>query len=531
MSRVRKIIELFHSSTGKKTIARRLNLPLNTVRRYIWLFLACGKSYDELMAMNDTELERMFIQMGNRKQVTKEERYLNLIEYFPKVEKEVKKIGVTRFMMWEKYKKQYPDGYCRSQFNHYYVIWHRSKYPSAVITHKAGAKMYVDYTGKKLYIVDPEKNDAIELEVFVAILGASQLIYCEASYSQNTRDFITSNVNALNYFGGSPEAIVTDNLKAAVIKSSKYEPTINEAFSDFASHYTMAVLPAAPYRPTYKSLVEGAVRIIYREIFAPLYNGIVFTSLESINAEIRVLLDNLNNRNFSNKKYSRRSLFNEIEAGELLELPDKPYVMRDRYQGTVLKNNHVRLAQDYHYYSVPYQFIGKKVIVYYDSERVEIYYKYERIAIHKRDRTAHAFTTQEEHLLAKNRGVNNWDIDKYLKRGEEVGKETLDYMRKIIEISSHKEAAFKACMGIINLRKGFSDERINNACKRAETFKDYSYRTIENILKKQLDGIKEDEEDINGKTLPKHDNIRGKDYYEDSDKKNDTNKNKDQNEN
>ncbi|WP_346859658.1 hypothetical protein [uncultured Draconibacterium sp.] len=184
MSRVRKIIELFHCSTDKKAIARRLNLPLNTVRRYIWLFLASGKSYEELMQMNDTELERMIIQMGNRKQVTKEERYLNLIEYFPKVEKEVKKTVVTRFMVWEKYKTQHPDGYGRSQFNRYYVIWHRSRYPSAVITHKAQAKMYVDCTGKKLYIVDPEKNDAIELEVFVAILGASQLIYCEASSSQ-----------------------------------------------------------------------------------------------------------------------------------------------------------------------------------------------------------------------------------------------------------------------------------------------------------------------------------------------------------
>jgi hypothetical protein len=254
----------------------------------------------------------------------------------------------------------------------------------------------------------------------------------------------------------------------------------------------------------------------------------VFTSLESINAEIKVLLDGLNNRNFSNKNYSRRFLFNEIEVNELLELPYKAYVMRDRSHGTVLKNNHVRLAQDYHYYSVPYQFIGKKVAVYYDAEKVEIYYKYERIAIHKRDRTAHAFTTHEEHLLAKNRGVNNWDIDKYLKRGKEVGQETLDYMHKIIEISSHREAAFKACMGIINLRKGFSDQRINNACKRAESFKDYSYRTIENILKMGLDGVEEDQEG-NGKTLPKHDNIRGKDYYKAPDKDEDINKGNDEN--
>lgn len=511
MSKVRKIIELYDDKKGKKTISKRLNLPLSTVRRYTQLFLASDKSIEDVKAMSDTDLENMFIRMGNRSKLEENHQYIKLLEFFPSMEKELKKTGMTKEKQWQKYLKTNPDGYRRSQFNWHYQNWHRSRYPVAIIEHKAGDKMYVDYAGKKLQILDPDSGATIDLEVFVAILGASQLIYAEASMSQNTRDFIASNVNALEYYGGSPKAVVTDNLKAAVIKSSKYEPKLNEAFKDFASHYMMAVLPAAPYRPTYKSLVEGAVRIIYREIYVELQKN-VFSSIESINAMMLKLLEKLNNRNFSKKDFSRKHLFDEIEAAALDQLPEKRYELRDRCNATVLKNNHVRLAEDQHYYSVPYQFIGKKVTVYYDQSDVEIYYRYERIAIHKRNRTPHAYTTLNEHLLARNRNINNWDPEKYLKKANDVGEQCHNYLEEIIKRRAHGDASFKACRGIINLLKGFSPERINNACKRAAGYNDYSFRTIEAILIKGLD--KQDQEDEPDEhKIPKHKNVRGKGYY------------------
>jgi transposase len=511
MSKVRKIIDLYQDQKGKKTISKRLNIPLTTVRRYTRLFLASGKSCQDIRSMSDTELENMFIKMGNRSKLEENQKYQELLEFFPTMERELKKVGMTKEKQWLKYLKAYPEGYKRSQFNWHYQNWHRSRYPVAIIEHKAGDKMYVDYAGKKLYILDPDSGEKIELEVFVAILGASQLIFAEASLTQNTRDFITSNVNAMEYFSGSPKAIVTDNLKSAVIKSSKWEPKLNDAFKDFASHYMMTVLPAAPYRPTYKSLVEGAVRIIYREIYTELQKQ-VFSSRESINRAILGLLEKLNNRHFSKKDFSRRQLFNEIEAAALDPLPEKRYQVRERCHATALKNNHVRLAEDQHYYSVPYQFIGKKVAIFYDDKDVEIYYRYERIAVHQRDRRPHRYTTLDEHLLAKNRNVNNWDIDKYLQKAKEVGDHCYDYLQEIVKQRSHSESAFKSCRGIITLLKGFSPERLNNACKRAATYSDYSFSTIEAILVKGLDkGEQESQEDES--QIPKHDNVRGKDYY------------------
>jgi len=273
----------------------------------------------------------------------------------------------------------------------------------------------------------------------------------------------------------------------------------------------MAVLPAAPYRPTYKSLVEGAVRIIYREIYVELQNN-VYSSIESINAAILKLLEKLNNRNFSRRNYSRRQLFDETEAVALDQLPRKRYELRDRCNATVLKNNHVRLAEDQHYYSVPYQFIGKRTSIYYDDHDVEIYYRYERIAIHKRDRTAHKYSTQDEHLLARNRDVNNWDIDKYLEKAKAVGDHCYDYLQEIVKRRAHGEAAFKSCRGIINLLKGFSPERLNKACKRAAQYHDYSLSTIEAILIRGLDK-QEQEDETDESPIPKHNNVRGKDYY------------------
>jgi transposase len=468
MSKVRKIIELYHWKKGKKTIARQLNLPLTTVRRYTKLFLASDKSYSDIKSMSDVELENMFIQMGNRSKLEENPKYLQALEFFPRMEKELKKVGMTKEKQWEIYKSQYPDGYQKSQFNHYYMMWRRSRYPIAIVEHKAGDKMYVDYTGEKLQIIDPNTGEIIKLEVFVSILGASQLIYVEASRTQNTRDFINSNINALEYYGGSPNAVVTDNLKAAVIKSNRYEPTLNEAFKDFAGHYTMSVLPAAPYRPTYKSLVEGAVRIIYREIFIEI-NKQVFSSVDSINAAIRPLLEKLNNRLFSRRQYSRRELFEEIEAVTLNHLPKKRYELKDCNHATVLKNNHVRLAADQHYYSVPYQFIGKKVVIYYSENTVEIYYRYDRIALHQRERVPHSRTTHPEHLLAKNRNINNWDINKYLEQAKHIGDECFEYLQQIVKQRAHPESAYKSCRGIIGLQKGFSVERINKACRTGQT--------------------------------------------------------------
>ena len=242
------------------------------------------------------------------------------------------------------------------------------------INHKAGDKMYVDYAGKTLSIVDMDTGEIKEVQFFVAILGASQYTYAEASMSQQKEDFVASVENAIHFFGGTPAAIVPDNLKSAVIKSSRFEPTINETLADFAEHYETTILPARAYKPRDKSLVEGAVKILYRRIYVHLKEQ-KFFSLEELNNQIWDLLDEHNNKKLTARPYSRSELFSEDEKDKLRPLPQERFEIKYQSFATVMQNGHVLLSQDKSYYSVPYQYLRKKAKLLYIKSTVEIYYK------------------------------------------------------------------------------------------------------------------------------------------------------------
>ena len=511
MSKVRSIIQLYTKGVSKQSIGVRTGLPRNSVKKYIQLFLASGKSPEAIEQMSDSALEQMFLDMVPRSRIEDTPRYKDLLEFFPIVEKAIKNHENTKEKLWKRYFSQYPDGFGLSQFKSYYLRWQKVRKPVMHIEHKSGEKMYVDYAGKKLQILNPETGNPVDVEVFVAILGASQLTYVEATFSQQKEDFITSCENALYYFEGVPNAIVTDNLKSAVTKSNRYEPTLNEAFRDFVSHYTMAALPAAPYRPTYKALVEGAVKIIYRTIYGQV-NERVYSSLELINLAIKSALEEHNNRLLKNRPYSRRQLFEEIERSQLNPLASRRYEIKHRSIVTVMKNNYVNLAEDKHYYSVPYHYIGKKVTLLYNQEDVEVFYRYERIAAHKRDRRPYGYTTVIEHLASQHRFMSDWNPEKFIERAEQVGPETRDYIIGLLDMRQHPEQAYRSCQGILSFAGRLSKDRLNNACKRAIQYGDYGYHTIRVILERGLDRNKDDEPEDN-QSLPSHKNIRGKGYY------------------
>lgn len=511
MSKVRNLLRLYTEGVSKTAISERLSLPRNTVKKYIRLFLASNKDIEEFNRMSDGELEQFFLDLAPKTTLENDTRFIALKALFPEVEKALKKKGVTREGLWRKYREENPDGYGLSQFKYYYRQWQKTNNPVMHIEHKAGEKMYVDYAGDKLKIVDDKTGEIVDVEVFVAVLGGSQLTYVEASMSQKTEDFIASCENALRYFGGSPLVIVTDNLKAAVIKSSRYEPVINDAFRDFASHYTMAVLPAAPYKPTHKALVEGAVKIIYRSIYTLVRNG-VFSSLETLNNAIREALEKLNNRPLSGRPYSRRQLFEETEAMALQQLPEYSYGLKRRKIVTVMKNNYVYLNEDKHYYSVPYRFIGKKVTILYTDTLVEIYHKYDCLAVHDRDRRPYKYSTIEDHLASKHRYTSDWNPEKFIQRAAEIGEPCKEYIIGIIGRKQHPEQAYRSCQGVLSFAARVGKDRLNNACKRAMQYGDYSYHTIRVILEKGYDRDLP-LNDPNLPPIPPHDNIRGSDYF------------------
>lgn len=509
MSNVRQILKLYTQGVSKKSISKRTDVTRNTVKRYIREFIALGQKMEDLEKLSDAELEKLFM---TREPTSVADKLQVLYEYFPMVEKALKRKGATKEGLWREYIEKHPDGYRETQFRCYYNQWAKRVNASAHIDHKAGDKMYVDYAGEHLHMVNDTTGEKVPVEVFVAVLGASQLTYIEASYTQQKEDFIQSCENALRYFGGAPQAIVTDNLKSAVIKSDKYEPTLNDAFRDFALHYNMTVLPAGPYKPKHKALVEGAVKIMYSQIYEVLRSRI-FTTLPDLNQAILCALEEYNSRLMKGRPYSRRSMFDEVEKQELQALPLHRYEIKRKKSVTVMKNNHVYLGEDRHYYSVPYTYIGKKVTILYGQLDVEVFYRYDLIARHLRSRLPYRYTTVAEHLASKNRFMTDWNPELFLKRAGEVGEDTHHYIVKILEKRQHPEQAYRSCQGILIYARKVGKERLNKACRRAAFFNDYSYTIIKAILERRLDMDDSDLDEDKVKHLPLHGNIRGKTYY------------------
>ena len=507
MSKVRKVLKLHYQGKSKLFISKYLSLSRNTVKKYIALFCFLHLDYEELMKKSDAELEDLF---SNYKPAFVTPKLKALYDLFPYVERELKKTGVTKLSMWDEYIKKHPDGLKSTQFCEHYQRWSKKVNPVMHMNHKAGDKMFIDYAGKTLQLVDKETGEITELQFFVAILGASQLTYAEASFSQNKEDFVASIENALHYFQGVPAAIVPDNLKSAVIKSNRYEPTINETLQDFADHYETTILPARAYKPRDKSLAEGAVKILYQRIY-PEIRKKTYYELSDMNKDIWQLLDIHNDKKLSGRHTSRLQLFDDIEKEKLSPLPIARFEIKEQAFATVMQNGHVLLGKDKHYYSVPYQYIRKKVKILYTNSLVEIYHKYIRIALHKRNPKAYYYTTTKEHLASTHQFITEWTPQRFISWAASIDDSVQEFICNILEKRQHPEQAYKSCMGVLSFAKKIGEERLINACKRALEYNIYNYKIIQNILEKGLDRIVEDEYDE--QDLPEHHNIRGKNYY------------------
>lgn len=494
-----------------QAIIEMTGVSRNTLRKYQARFEASDIGIDELLNLSDKELHDRFLRPPEQ---PPNDRIQALYALMPRYERELKRRGVTRRLLWEEYRRSHPTGFELAQFSHYLTVWLKQAQPVMHIDHKAGDKMYIDYAGANLNVTDPSSGEVSAVEVFVAILGASQLIYVEAVASQGKDDFIYACRHALEYYGGAPEAIVPDNLRAAVTKSSKFEPVINSSFQDFASHYGMTVLPARAYRPRDKALVEGAVKIVYRRIFARLRDR-VFESLAELNIALYHELEALNASAFKDLTYSRRQLFEEIERNVLAPLPKIRYELRNELRATVMRNGHVPLSADKHYYSVPHTHIGRKVKLLFTRSMVDIYYQHECIASHARSKRPYGYTADADHLASTHRFMTEWSAEKFLAWGRGIGQDVHDYLKRIYELAPHPEQAYRGCMGILGFARKAGDDRLILACRRATEYGSFGYGTIRNIIEKGLDGA-DDDASATG-SIPDHDNIRGPGNYGDQD--------------
>jgi transposase len=506
MRKIKQLFKLYTEGVSKRQISSQLGIARNTVAKYIAFFERYKLTNYEVSAMTLRELDSLF-KSGQKKKSSQQK---TLEHYFPYFDLELRKTGVTKQLLWEEYISKHPAGFKLTQFRYLYREWCKEVSPVMNFTHKAGDKLFIDFTGKKLTIVDEHTGEIQELEVFVCVLGSSQFTYVEACESQKKEDFIRCIENSLWYYGGVPKALVTDSLRAAVTKSSRYEPLVNETFADFAEYYQTAVLPTRAYKPRDKAIVENAVRIIYTRVFAPLRNQ-TFHSKSALNKAILILLQQHNKMPFRGRDYSRHSLFEEVEKHTLGALPIKRYELKQYAKGTVHKNSHIYLNKDKHYYSVPYKNIGSKVKIIYSDSLIEIYHKHTCIALHPRNKKKYGYTTTKEHMPSHHRFVSEWSPEKFITWAAVIGPECQAYIIKILDKKQHPEQSYKSCLGILHLTKKVGNVRLNNACRRALDYGAYNYNMIQRILDKGWDAIQEPAaEDIQ---VPNHANIRGGDYY------------------
>ncbi len=509
---IRQIIQLKIKQCSNRKIADLTGIHRNSVNAYVQLIKAADISYEQLSDYSDEELLELF----PIARTTDKVRYERLSENFEYYRKELKKTGCTKLTLWEEYRNRYADGYGRSQFNEHLNRWLKRVEGSGKLSHIAGDKLFVDYTGKKLSYVDKLSGEIIEVEVFVGILPCSGYTFVEATSSQKLPDFIGSMNRCLNFFGGVPKAIVPDNLKSAVTKASKYQATINKTFKDFALHYDCVVNPARAVKPQDKALVENAVKIVYNRIFYPL-NKMTFFSLYDLNQELAKMLTQYNDYLLSHLKISRRQQFLDFEKATLAELPGENYELRFFRQATVQNMGYIFISEDKNYYSVPHRLIGKKVQVSYNSQSVDIQHNRQRVATHKRSFTAGKYNTVEEHLSSRHKFYSKWSPDFFEKLATPLGASVKEYVRVLIESKKYPEEAYKQSLGIINLTHSYEKKRINTACKYALEMSRYGYHIIKRILENKMDLVEKipsgSTEDPSQNQITPHQNIRGAEAF------------------
>ncbi len=509
MKKIREVIRMvkLHGLSNRKA-ARATGVSRPTIHEYISKFDHSGLTLSEMDSMPDSELSRLFDtgKIPSGWDLEKEKLYA----LFPSYSRELLRTGVNLKVLWEEYRQRNPEGYRYSQFCTHYRTWSGSLEVSMRQEYKAGDKMFIDFTGKKLRISDPVTGKFAEKEVFVAVLGASQYTYVEATDSQKKGDLIRASENALHYFGGCPRAIVPDCLKSAVIKGDKYEPEINPEYDDFAKHYNVCVLPARPHEPRDKAHVENAVKIVYSRIFASLRDRI-FRSLEELNTGILEQLELYNSRKMQKLGTSRKELFLETEVRELQPLNPERYQRKSFAGATVQFNYHVFLKEDEHYYSVPFRFKGKKADITYTDRGVEIFVENERIASHFRDRKKHGYTTSSDHMPPNHKWVSDWSPEKLTLWGARLGQNVEAMVKMILDTRQHPEQGYKACLGLLSLAKKYDNARLDKACARALFYHHYSYQGVRRILERGLESF-EEEPALLPSTL-EHENIRGEEYY------------------
>jgi transposase len=430
---------------------------------------------------------------------------------FTYIHQELKRKGVTLQLLWEEYAQNHPDN--AYQYSRFCDLYRDGRASTKLVMrqqHKAGEKMFVDYAGQTVPIHDPSTGTVHQAQIFLAVLGASNFSYAEATYTQSLPDWISSHVRAFSFFGGVPNIITPDNLKSGVTHACFYEPELNPTYADMAAHYGVAILPARPRKSRDKSKVEVGVQIVERWVLARL-RKLTFFSLAELNQQIRTLMDKLNSHPFKKIQGCRLSLFEAVEKPVLKPLPSTHYEYCEWLNKRVGQDYHIEV--DNHFYSAPYTLARQKIEVRLTAATVELFYKGKRVASHVRSYTPSGQTTLLCHMPKAHQKYKEWTPDAIKKWGADNGAYLLAVVTHLFETKPHPEMGYRSCLGLIKLSKQYGIPRLDHACQIAINNGSPSFNSIQSILKKGIDLLSIEDKGNQDGSLPLHENVRGASYY------------------
>lgn len=505
MRKIKEVLRLSWScQQSQRQVAIQCNISRPCVGEYLRRATEAGLSWPLPEQLDDASLDRQLFPPTPK--LSAEQRG---VPDWSVVYKELGKKNVTKFLLWQEYRELNPKGYNYSWFCDKYRRWLGKRDLSMRQHHRAGEKLFIDYCGQTVPVIDARTGELSEAQIFVAVWGASNYTFAEATASQSLPDWIGSHVRAFEYFQGLPEILVPDNLKSGVTKAHRYEPDLNPTYQDMAQHYNVVVIPARVRRAKDKAKVEKGVQVVQRWILAALRNH-TFFSLSQLNTRIKELLIRLNDRPFRKLPGCRRSRFESLDRPALKPLPADAYVFAQWAKARVNIDYHVEV--DRHYYSVPNAYAKKQVDVRYTEQTVECFYNNQRIASHPRSRMIAQHTTVREHMPESHRQYGDWSPERLISWARKYGKCTAELINQIMQSRRHPEQGYRSCLGILRLEKTYGAQRLEAACERALLLGTRRYKSVESILKHGLDKIDPVSDDETA--LPDdHDNIRGPSYY------------------
>ena len=507
MRQIREILrQKWALGISHRAVAQILTVGLGTISSVVARARGAGLDWPQVQPLSDDVLEsRLYGRpevAGQRQRPGPDCAWIHA---------ERRRPGVTLELLHLEYLERYPDGYRYTRFCDLYRRWLERRRLSMRQLHRAGEKCFVDYAGHKPRLIDPTTGEVVEVELFAAVLGASNYTYAEATRTQQVPNWIASHARAFAFFGGVTAAVVCDQLKSGVVVPCRYEPGLQRTYEEFAAHYGTAILPARPAKPRDKAKIEAGVLIAERWILARLRHE-TFFSLAALNTRIAELLADLNARPMRLYRASRRELFARLDQPALRPLPAEPFVYGEWAVARVNIDYHVEVHR--HYYSVPYALIHEVLDARVSAATVELFHRGQRVAAHRRDDTPGRHTTIPAHMPKAHQHHLEWTPSRLIHWAETIGPQTAALVAAILADRPHPEQGYRSCLGLLRLSRRDGAAHLAAACARALTVGVRSHHHVASLLKHGLDRLPPPEPAEPLPLAPVHEQIRGRDYYQ-----------------